>query len=128
MTFHTIYIINNHMKNALLLVCSLLVISTTVLPFGALADTDATLSSIASLLDSLQAAVFSLAEQIQHYGSSQQTNTSDITGDGRVGTDDWNYMESRWFSADETADINGDGIVNSIDFGILNRGWNTTTR
>ena len=116
------------MKNILLFVSFLALVSMATIPFATFADTGMSFSGIASLLKSLQVMVQSLTEQVREYTSTQPARVIDITGDGIVGSDDWNYMESRWFSNDITADINGDGIVNSIDFGILNRGWNANSR
>ena len=114
------------MKNTYFIL-AVLALGVAVAPFTALADTNISLSSIALILESLQATVLSLAKQVQQYVAVHTTNSTKINNDGVIESYEWNYMESKWFSSDKTADINGDGIVNSIDFGILNSGWNTTT-
>lgn len=103
-------------------------ISIALAPALAFADTNVNLAEIASILESLQAAVLTIANQMQQLITHPAATTADITNDGFVSEDDWTFMEDKWFSADATADINGDGIVNSIDFGILNRNWSTTVR
>lgn len=115
------------MKN-IYFISVMLVLGMAAAPFMALADANISLSGIASILESLQAAVLSLAEQVQRLASSPAANAIEIRNDGVVEPYEWNYMKSKWFSSDKTADINGDGIVNSIDFGILNRGSNVATQ
>lgn len=116
------------MKNIQILVLVMVAVGAVMAPMAALADTNADLLGIASILESLQAAVLAIANQIEHLVSRPANTSVDITNDGMVGENDWIFMKSKWFSADTTADINGDGIVNSIDFGLLNRSWNTTVR
>ena len=101
-----------------------------VVPVFVFAQQSADIDQMASLLTSLQELMQSLAKKVQDaiplvLASPQKT---DLTNDGVVGEQDWQYMKSKWFSNDAVADINGDGVVNAVDFGLLNKNWNKTTQ
>jgi hypothetical protein len=110
-----------------------IVIGILVLPIATIAQDEASLLRINSLVESLQIIIENLTRQVQQ--RLPVTNVAmvlprvaDITNSGTVGEDDWLYMRSKWFSNDTDADLNGDGVVNSIDFGILNGNWNETVQ